>query len=116
VKALALFWVLLVLLDVFTNVGNLVQDTLDGEVWPTRYRARLTAVVRFVSIGGYIGTIYWAQHFSTTSLIGFNLAIWGVGLLGTLLGFLGGIETDKGMDIESVSGEPDAWELLDLQR
>lgn len=72
--------------------------------------------MRFVSIGGYIGTIYWAQHFSTTSLIAFNLAIWGVGLLGALLWFFGGIETGKGMDIESVSGDPDASELLDVQR
>ena len=114
VKALAFFWVLLVLINVFTNVGYLVQDTLKGEVWPTQYRARLTALVRFVSIGGYIGTIYWTQHFSTTALVGFNLAIWIVGLLGALLWFFGGIETGKGIDIESVSGEPGGSELLDL--
>lgn len=114
VKALALFWVLLVVINVFTNIGYLVQDTLKGEVWPTKYRARLTALVRFVSIGGYIGTIYWTQHFSTTSLVGFNLAVWFVGLLGALLWFFGGIETGKGIDIESVSGDPTGTELLAL--
>lgn len=114
VKTLALFWVLLVLLNVFTNIGYLVQDTLKGEVWPTQYRARLTALVRFVAIGAYIGTIYWTEHFTTTALIGFNLAVWVVGLIGALLWYFGGIETGKGIDIETVSGDAGGMELLAL--
>jgi len=114
VKTLALFWVLLVLLNVFTNIGYLVQDTLKGEIWPTEYRARLTALVRFIAIGGYIGTIYWTEHFTTTELVGFNLAVWVVGLIGALMWFFGGIETGKGIDIETVSGDAGGMELLEL--
>ncbi|MHB8293244.1 MAG: MFS transporter [Acidimicrobiales bacterium] len=105
VKTLALFWVLLVAINVFTNIGYLTQDTLKGEIWPTRYRSRFTALVRFVSIGGYIGTIYWTQSFSTTALIGFNLAVWVFGLAGALLWFFGGVETGQGTSIEMVSGD-----------
>jgi MFS family permease len=113
VTELALFWVLLVVLNLFVNMAYITEDTLKGEVWPTRYRARFTALCRFVSIGGYIGTIYWTQHFTTTGLIFFNLMVWCLGIIGALIWFFGGIETGKGIDIETVSGGG-AIELADL--
>jgi MFS family permease len=113
VKALALFWVLLVALNVFVNIAYITEDTLKGEVWPTRYRARFTALCRFISIGGYIGTIYWTQGFSLSHLIFFNVMVWVVGLAGALLWFFGGIETGQGTDIETVSGSGE-FELLAL--
>lgn len=113
IKALALFWVLLVVLNIFVNLAYITEDTLKGEVWPTRYRARFTALCRFISIGGYIGTIYWTQHFTTSGLIFFNVMVWIVGLFGATLWFFGGIETGKGTDIETVSNSS-AYELLDL--
>jgi hypothetical protein len=114
-QTLALFWILLVVLSVFANLGYIAEDTLKGEVWPTRYRARFTALCRFVSIGGYIGTIYWTQNFSTTGLIFFNLMVWIVGLIGATVWFFGGIETGMGTDIETVSGGgASGSELLEL--
>lgn len=113
IKELALFWVLLVVLSVFVNIAYITEDALKGEVWPTRYRARFTALVRFISIGGYIGTIYLTEHFTTSGLIGFNVAVWVVGLAGALLWFFGGIETGQGVDIETVSGAA-GIELLDV--
>jgi MFS family permease len=104
VTELALFWVLLVVLNVFVNLAYITEDTLKAEVWPTKYRARFTALCRFISIGGYIGTIYWTQHFSLEGLIFFNTMVWVVGLAGALLWFFGGIETGEGADIETVSG------------
>ncbi|MHB1928856.1 MAG: MFS transporter, partial [Acidimicrobiales bacterium] len=104
VKELALFWILLVVLNTFVNLAYITEDTLKGEVWPTRYRARFTALCRFISVGGYIGTIYWTEHFSTSHLILFNVCVWVVGLLGASLWFFGGIETGMGTDIETVSG------------
>jgi MFS family permease len=114
VTALALFWVLLVVLNLFVNMAYITEDTLKGEVWPTRYRARFTALCRFISIGGYIGTIYWTQHFTTGQLIFFNLMVWCVGIVGALLWFFGGLETGKGRDIETVSGGTGGAELLEL--
>lgn len=114
-QTLALFWILLVVLSVFANLGYIAEDTLKGEVWPTRYRARFTALCRFVSIGGYIGTIYWTQNFSTDGLIFFNLMVWVVGLIGATVWFFGGIETGMGADIETVSGGGGGGtELLEL--
>lgn len=113
VKTLALFWVLLVALNIFVNIAYITEDTLKGEVWPTRYRARFTALCRFVSIGGYIGTIYWTQHFTTSQLIFFNVLVWIVGLAGALLWFFAGIESGNGTDIETVSNSS-AYELPDL--
>ena len=103
-KDLAYFWILLVILNTFVNLAYITEDTLKGEVWPTKYRARFTALCRFISVGGYIGTIYWTEHFSTPHLILFNVCVWVVGLLGAALWFFGGIETGMGTDIETVSG------------
>ncbi len=36
---LTYFWILLILLNIFVNVGYLTEDTLKGEVWPTERRA-----------------------------------------------------------------------------
>lgn len=104
-KSLALFWVLLVVLNIFTNIGYLTEDTLKGEVWPTRHRATLTALVRVVSIGGYVGTIFWVQSFTTKQLILFNLLVWVVGLLGALAWWVGGAETGQGTAVELASEE-----------
>jgi MFS family permease len=112
-KEIAIFYGLLVALNLFVNMAYITEDTLKGEVWPTRYRARFTALCRFVSIGGYIGTIYWTASFSTGQLIFFNLMVWCLGILGALIWFIGGIETGQGRDIETVSGVGGA-ELLEI--
>jgi len=113
VRDIAIFYGLLVVLNLFVNMAYITEDTLKGEVWPTRYRARFTALCRFVSIGGYIGTIYWTASFTTGQLIFFNLMVWCLGILGALIWFIGGIETGKGRDIETASGVGGA-ELLEL--
>lgn len=112
-RTLALFWVLLVVLNVFINIAYITEDTLKGEVWPTRYRARFTALCRFISIGGYIGTIYLTQNFTISGLIAFSTCIWAVGTAAAVLWFFGGTETGQGIDIETVSGGT-GTELLDL--
>lgn len=112
-RDLALFWGLLVVINVFSNVAYISEDTLKGEVWPTRYRARFTALCRFLSIGGYIGTIYWTEHFSTQGLIFFNLLVWALGFVAALAWFFWGVETAKGTAIETASGH-EGSELLEL--
>lgn len=104
-KAINFFWVLLVALNLFVNISYLTEDTLKGEVWPTRRRGTYTAVVRFVSIGLYIATIYMSQSYSLHQYMLFNLVIWAIGLSGAVLWALKGNETGKGASIESASGE-----------
>ncbi len=102
---LAFFWVLLVVLNLFVNIGYLTEDTLKSEVWPTKVRATRTAIVRFVSIAGYIATIYITQSFSLTQYAYFSALIWAIGFAGALAWFASGTETGKGLSLEVASGE-----------
>ncbi len=102
-KSLALFWILLVVLNLFVNVAYLTEDTLKSEVWPTRVRGTLTALVRFVSIGLYIPTIYIALGLSLRGAMLFNMLIWAIGLSGALLWFSRGNETGAGVSIDEAS-------------
>lgn len=104
-KTIALFWFLLVVLHLFVNISYLTEDTLKAEVWPTKRRGTYTAIVRFISIGLYIVTIYMSYSYSLHQYMLFNLIIWAIGLSGALLWAFKGNETGKGASIESASGE-----------
>ena len=104
-KSLALFWTLLVILNLFVNVAYLTEDTLKSEVWPTQLRGTLTAVVRFVSIGLYIPTIYIALGLSLRGAMLFNMLIWAVGLSGAVLWYYRGNETGAGVTIDEASAD-----------
>ncbi|AUW93820.1 MAG: MFS transporter [Sulfobacillus thermosulfidooxidans] len=104
-KTAALFWLLLVVLNFFVNIGYLTEDTLKGEVWPTKKRGTYTAIVRFVSIGLYIVTIYMSQNYDLHQYMLFNLVVWAIGLSGALLWVWKGNETGRGVSLETASGE-----------
>lgn len=103
-RTLALFWILLVVLNLFTNVSYLTEDTLKGEVWPTERRGTYTALVRFVSIGLYIPTIYLSSVLNLHQTMLFNMLIWAVGLTGAVWWMVRGVETGAGVRIDDASG------------
>ncbi|MHB8312200.1 MAG: MFS transporter [Candidatus Dormibacteria bacterium] len=100
-----LFFLLLIVLNVFVNIGYLTEDTLKGEVWATERRGTYSALVRFVSIGLYIATIYITQNFSLTGFAFFSALIWAIGLAGAVAWFFGGVETGKGVSLEVASSQ-----------
>ncbi len=100
-----LFFLLLVVLNVFVNVGYLTEDTLKGEVWSTERRGTYSALVRFVSIGLYIATIYITQSFSLTGFAFFSVVVWAIGVAGALVWYVAGVETGKGVSLEVASGQ-----------
>ncbi|HUY96233.1 MAG TPA: MFS transporter [Verrucomicrobiae bacterium] len=104
-SSLGFFWLLLVVLNVFVNIAYLTEDTLKGEVWPTRRRGTYTAVVRFVSIGLYIATIYITQSFNASGLILFSMLVWAIGLAGAVAWYFGGVETGRGVSLDVASGQ-----------
>ncbi len=104
-KNLTIFWILLVVLNVFVSIGYLTEDTLKGEVWPTKSRGTYTAIVRFVSIGLYIATIYLTAHYTLSHTILFNTIVWAIGASGAVLWYFKGIETGRGVSIEEASSE-----------
>ena len=104
-KNLALFFTLLVILNVFNSIAYLTEDTVKGEIWPTERRGTYTAVVRFVSIGVYAGTIFVTQNFGLNATVLFNAAVWFVAALGTFVWFLFGVESGSGASVEEASQE-----------
>jgi len=104
-KELLFFFVLLIILNAFNGIGYLTEDTLKGEVWPTKIRGTYTAIVRFVSIGLYIVTIYLTQNLNLSQYMLFNLLVWGIGLAGAVVWFIWGNETGKKTSLEVASGE-----------
>lgn len=104
-KDLSFFWVLLVILNLFVNVGYLTEDTLKGEIWPTKRRGTYTALARFISIGLYIATIYLTQTYSLGHYMLFNLVVWAIGLSGAIVWMIKGIETGQGISLEAASME-----------
>jgi len=101
----ALFFLLLVVLNVFVNISYLSEDTLKGEVWATERRGTYSALVRFVSIGLYIATIYITQNFSLGGFAAFSLLVWAIGLAGALAWYFGGVETGCGVSLEVASSQ-----------
>lgn len=99
------FWLLLALLNVFVNIGYISEDTLKGEIWPTQIRGSMTALVRFVSIGCYILSIYLTEDLSLHQYILFNIAVWAIGATGAVVWFLFGVETGAGQALGVASGE-----------
>ncbi|BFI74530.1 MFS transporter [Sulfurisphaera ohwakuensis] len=100
---LILFWILLIFLNIFTSINYLTEDTLKAEIWPTTKRGTYTAIVRFISIGAYIPTIFLTSSLSIYQYTLFNLAIWTLGLIAALLWFVKGIETGKGKSLSEIS-------------
>ncbi len=102
--SIPLFFSLVVVLNVFLGIEFLASTTLQGEVWETRRRGTYTAVVRFVSVGLYICTIYLTQGLSLQGFTWFAVAIWGIGVAGALAWFWRGAETGKGAGLDAAAG------------
>ncbi len=102
-KSLSLFWILLILLNVFVNISYLTEDALKGEVWPTHRRGTYTAIVRFLSIGMNIPLTFLTSGLSLNPTILVNLIVWAIGLSGAVVWSLRGVETGKGVSIDQIS-------------
>lgn len=100
---LMLFWALLVILNIFVSINYITEDTLKAEIWPTVKRGTYTAIVRFLSIGAYIPTIFLTAGLSIYEYTLFNLSIWVLGLIAGILWFIKGIETGKGRNLSEIS-------------
>ncbi|GBQ25218.1 MFS transporter [Acidiphilium acidophilum] len=99
------FLALVFILNIFINIAYITEDTFKAEIWPTAMRGTMTALVRFISIGFYVVTIFATQTLSITEYLGFNLAVWAIGLCGAFLWSIFGIETGSGADLGIASGE-----------
>ncbi len=99
------FLALVFVLNFFINIAYITEDTFKAEIWPTAVRGSMTALVRFISIGCYVVTIFVTQNLTIGEYLGFNLAVWLVGLAGAALWSAFGIETGGGAALGIASGE-----------
>ena len=84
----------------FVQLGYLAEDTLKSEVWATKSRGSLTALVRFLGIGLYIPTIYITYTYNIYQYMLFNILVWVIGSAGAVAWYILGKETGKGIPIE----------------
>ncbi len=99
-KYLILFWFFVIALNAFIQLGYMAEDTLKSEVWSTKTRGSITALVRFLGIGLYIPTIYLTASYTLSQYILFNIIVWIIGSAGAIAWFIFGKETGKGIPIE----------------
>ncbi len=99
-KYLLVFWVFVIALNAFIQPGYIAENTLKSEVWATRYRGSITALVRFLGIGLYIPTIHITASYTLSQYILFNIVVWVIGSTGAVTWFIFGKETGKGLPIE----------------
>ncbi|MHB1499832.1 MAG: MFS transporter [Candidatus Dormibacteria bacterium] len=102
--SIGLFFALLVVLNIFLAIEFLASTTLQGEVWETRRRGSYTAIVRFVSVGLYIATIYLTQGFSLTAFTWFAVLVWAIGVSAALAWYWRGAETGRGAGLNAAAG------------
>ncbi|MEM0140223.1 MAG: MFS transporter [Ferroplasma sp.] len=99
-KYLIVFWFFVIALNAFIQLGYMAEDTLKSEVWATKSRGSITALVRFLGIGLYIPTIYLTANYTLSQYILFNIIVWIIGSAGAIAWFVFGKETGKGLPIE----------------
>ncbi len=104
-RTLALFWALLIILNVIVQWDYMTEDTMKGELWPTGHRGKLTALARVLSIGAYIPLLYISSSFTVNQFILMNVLVWLVGLIAATAWLIWGYETGKGVSIAVASGE-----------
>ena len=99
------FLALVFLLNIVINIAYMAEDTFKAEIWPTARRGRMTALVRFTSIGLYATMVLLTQPLAIADFLALNTGFWVVGLLGALLWFAYGRETGAGVSLGVASGE-----------
>jgi MFS family permease len=102
---LILFWILLIAFNAVGQIAYMTEDTLKGELWPTRQRGSLTAIARVVSIGAFIPILFWVSTLPLSEYLAFGILVWAIGAAAAISWHIWGIETGKGVSITTASGE-----------
>ncbi len=109
-----IFWALFILFSILVNTYFLTEDTLKSEYWVTRRRGSYTAVVRVMSLGGSIPVIFLSSYLPVNSYLILAATIFGVGFAASLIWYLIGAETGKGISISAwnMSNNEDKFDLV----
>lgn len=97
------FYVLLTANMFFSEFGWAVRTVFEPTLMPIRARALFIGVVRVAPMLSYAASIQLTSSFSEVQFVGFNLALWSLGLAGSLLWLGKGYDTNM-VPIEETSG------------
>ncbi|PYB67867.1 MFS transporter [Thermoplasma sp. Kam2015] len=89
----SVFLPLLFLNMMFSEFAWASRTTLEPELFRTNHRSYSIGLVRVFPMLAYIASIYTTSSFSIYQYILFNLILWGVGFLATVIWAIYGIET-----------------------
>ncbi|WP_367834375.1 MFS transporter [Vulcanisaeta sp. JCM 16159] len=106
-SSLTIFYTLLFLNMVFSELGWAVRVLLEPELYPTRNRATWVGIVRFIAWAMYVFLIYYLLASANTYVyLLSNLILYVVGFLAALAWFIFGIET-RGLPIHALDKAAD---------
>jgi len=96
-KDAVVFFPLLFFNMVMSEFGWATRVTLEPEAFPTKLRGSAIGLIRVFPLVAYEISVYYTSYFSIHQFIGYNLLLWGIGVLGAVLWLLKGFET-KGIN------------------
>ena len=102
--SLSLFYALLLFNMAFSEFGWATRTIFEPLLMPIESRAFYVGLVRVVPMLAYAGSIYLTAGFSSTQFTLYNLALWGLGLGGSLVWYYKGYDTNL-VPIEETAGD-----------
>ncbi len=99
-----LFYSMLFLNMMFSEFGWASRVVLEPELFRTKVRSTFIALVRVVSWGFFIASIYATASLATPEFITLNVILWALGAAAALSWFARGVET-RNVSLEAITGE-----------
>ena len=103
-KYVTMFYVLLFLNMMFSELGWAVRTVYEPTLMPTASRAFMIGLVRLPIIVAYTLSIYLTSSFSELGFIVYNMILWGIGALSSGIWYIKGFDTNK-VPLEKITGE-----------
>ncbi len=96
------FYIFLIMLFInmmFSEFAWATRTTLEPELFPTKIRSTAIALIRIFPMISYIFSVFFTATFTLQQFIIYNIVLWGIGAIFTLIWYFIGIETkDISMD------------------
>ncbi|ABW01174.1 MFS transporter [Caldivirga maquilingensis] len=105
-RNLGVFWGLFTVFSILINAYFLTEDTLKSEYWRVIRRGTYTALVRVISLGGSIPVLFASAYIPMKLYLLVDSIILGVGAAASIVWYIVGVETGKGISVR-------AWGLED---
>jgi len=104
-KNLLVFWILLILSEVWPQLAWESADSLKSEIWPTIRRGTFLGLNRGITFLISIPFLYIGSVLTLSQYMLLNVIWWVAGLAAAIIWYIWGVESGKGVSIAVPSGE-----------